>query len=92
MFFVEGDAKFAFAKATQLPSIIEAEKLCLRDEKKRPHADRMTTSAQHAQYYQVNSSDLFNLVPRDLDPRSSKEPGYEVEINHTFLNRAVDWV
>ncbi len=53
MFIVEGDAKFAFAKATQLPSIIEAEKLCLKEEKKRPLAGRMSKSAQHVQYYQV---------------------------------------
>jgi hypothetical protein len=52
-FFVEKDSKFAFAKATQLPSIIEAEKLCLQEDKKQPRAHRMSKSAQHVQYYQV---------------------------------------
>ena len=49
----EGDAKFAFAKATQLPSIIEAEKMSLQEERKRLQENRMTRSAQHVQYYQT---------------------------------------
>lgn len=51
--FIEKDSKFAFAKATQLPSVLEAEKLCLEEEKKSVQQNKPVKSAQFVQYYQV---------------------------------------
>lgn len=47
------DPKLAFAKATQLPAMLEAEKLCLEEETKLLRQDKILKSTQFVQYYQT---------------------------------------
>ncbi|CAB4011961.1 HAUS augmin-like complex subunit 4 [Paramuricea clavata] len=80
----EKDSKFAFAKATQLPSIIEAEKLCLQEDKKQPRAHRMSKSTQHVQYYQT--------LVRSLEVSEKLITEYKLEWQKKYDEITSDWL